>query len=414
MPSGAKHADIRRTLRKLHHRLRGRCLYRHVYGHQDKRKRWEDMSLLEQLNCKCDSLAKAALLRGILSDAQMEHDRQRLPLESAAVFCNGAKLNGECGDEIRYQMGLKDARRFYLEELGWFAATFDAVDWAARDKVLSDTSDMFRVWLCKQCSSFCATGKNMGRWFGSDATSCPNCEEDQEEASHLLHCPDPGRSAFFRDECKVVHAWLMEAHTDPVLGSALSEYLVSRGTRTLASIVSPTRDAALLRLAHMQDTIGWDNMLEGKVTLHLKEYQRVHLATSSSMLTADDWLRQFLTHVLHLTHGQWIYRNVSRHHLRHGQLKDLERQTLLREIDKYISMSPNDVPEESKFLLEIDFQQIRTASTEKQSYWVHAMRAAIHARRRVPPSGRRLYHFQAGPISFTVHRRARGTFWIWR
>ena len=109
----------------------------------------------------------------------------------------------------------------------------------------------------------------------------------------------------------------MEAHTDPVLGSALSEYLSSRGKRTLANIVSPTRNAALLRLAQMQDTIGWDNMLEGKVTKFIKEYQHVHLTGSSSMLTADDWLRQFLKHVLHLTHGQWIYQNVSRHHLQH-------------------------------------------------------------------------------------------------
>ena len=50
-------------------------------------------------------------------------------------------------------------------------------------------------------------------------------------------------------------------------------------------------------------------------------------------------------------------------------------------------MPPEAVPEESKFLLEIDFQQIRTAATEKQSYWVQAMRAAIHAGRRVPPGG---------------------------
>ena len=179
-------------------------------------------------------------------------------------------------------------------------------------------------------------------------------------------------------------------HTDPVLGVALSEYLSLRGTRTLSQIVYPTRDVALLKLAQMQDTIGWDHMLEGKVTKLFKSYQHSHLITSASMLTAADWLNQFIQRLLHLTHGQWIYRNVSRHHLQHGQLKELERKSLLREIDKYLSVSPDDVPEESKFLLEIDFRQIRTATTEKQSYWVHAMRAAIHAGRRVPPGGRRL------------------------
>ena len=101
------------------------------------------------------------------------------------------------------------------------------------------------------------------------------------------------------------------------------------------------------------------------------------------MLNADDWIRQYITKLLHITHGQWIYRNVSRHHHKHGLLQDLERQSLLREIDKFLSLSADDVPEESRFLLEIDFRSIRTAATEKQSYWVHAMRAAVKAGRRV-------------------------------
>ena len=143
-------------------------------------------------------------------------------------------------------------------------------------------------------------------------------------------------------------------------------------------------------------------MMEGKVTKLLKSYQHNHLITSESMLTSDDWIAKFLRHLLHITHGQWIYRNVSRHHLQHGLLRDLERQTLLREIDKYLSVSPEEVPEESKFLLEIDFRQIRTASTEKQSYWVQAMRAAIHAGRRVPPGRRRLRRRVASGASVSV------------
>ena len=128
--------------------------------------------------------------------------------------------------------------------------------------------------------------------------------------------------------------------------------------------------------------------MEGKIAILLREYQSHHLITSSSMLTSSDWVKQFLSKLLHITHGQWIYRNVSKHHSRHGLLKDLERRSLLRAIEQYMSISPEEVPEESRFLLEIDFQSIRTAATESQAYWVHAMRAAVKAGRRVP-SGRR-------------------------
>jgi hypothetical protein len=60
-----------------------------------------------------------------------------------------------------------------------------------------------------------------------------------------------------------------------------------------------------------------------------------------------------------------------------------------------MSVDPSEVPEESKFLLEIDFRAIRTASTERQSYWVHAVRAAMKA-------GRQAAKFQ--------HRRRRTLF----
>ena len=148
-------------------------------------------------------------------------------------------------------------------------------------------------------------------------------------------------------------------------------------------------------------------VMVGKVGVLLRPYQRDYLLSSPSMLTVDDWLRQFLTKVLHITHGQWIYRNVSRHHSKHGLLKDLERQSLLREIDKFLSVAPEDVPEDSRFLLEIDFQAIRTAATKSQSYWVHAMRAAVKAGQRVKAGRRKrrrviVAHANRGPAEIVI------------
>eukprot|EP00956_Cyclotella_meneghiniana_P045868 scaffold388458_cov96-Cyclotella_meneghiniana.AAC.1 len=118
--------------------------------------------------------------------------RQILPMQSVAVFHGGQKIIGECGSEIRYQIGKVEARDFYINKLGWYAAVFDNVDWAARDKVLSRKPDMFRMWVVKQSSGFISSGKNMRRWFGSEHTQCPNCGKEDEDAQHLLHCPDPG------------------------------------------------------------------------------------------------------------------------------------------------------------------------------------------------------------------------------
>lgn len=391
-----KHADILRALRRVHGNLSGTLSYKHVYGHARQKKTWQQMSLLEKLNDKCDALAKNAVHRGIQDCiGPPSIQRQRLPLEPAALFYNGHKIVSECGKEIRFQIGRREARQFYINQLGWYAATFDNVDWQSRDSAIGDKPDMFKMWLCKQTSTFCASGKNMGRWFGSEHTSCPNCNAPDEDAAHLLHCRDAGRFALFRSEVEKIVSWLQQSHTDPELAAVLIAYLRGRGRTTLCSI---RRVPAELRaFAFAQDQIGWDNFMMGMISYHIRAVQYSHLLGSSSLLTVDDWMKQFIGQLLHVTHGQWIYRNISKYHDTLGQVRKTERRQLLLEIDRLIHLNPDDLPEESKFLLEVDFARLRAGDLTSQHYWVYAIKAARAAmsrktffrRRRAAPFGRR-------------------------
>jgi hypothetical protein len=67
-----------------------------------------------------------------------------------------------------------------------------------------------------------------------------------------------------------------------------------------------------LRFAPSQDIIGWDNFLLGMVSMYMQPIQYSHLLVSSLMLNVDDWMSQFIGKLLHLTHGQWMYRNISK------------------------------------------------------------------------------------------------------
>jgi hypothetical protein len=77
------------------------------------------MTLLERLNHKCDALAKSAVSLGIINCPEIVTTaRPRLLLESVALFHNGVKISGECGREIRFQIGKVEARDFYINHLG--------------------------------------------------------------------------------------------------------------------------------------------------------------------------------------------------------------------------------------------------------------------------------------------------------
>jgi hypothetical protein len=174
--------------------------------------------------------------------------------------------------------------------------------------------------------------------------------------------------------------WLNREHTKPAIAEALYKYILARGSLKFRDVEGLPGE--LWRLAEEQDLIGWDNFMEGKISSQFEVIQHEHLLNAPTVMNASDWSKQFISKLLHITHGQWIYRNISRHHTKLGLLKDMERRQLLVEIDRLMSIDPSEVPEESKFLLEIDFRAIRVASTEQQSYWVHAVHAAVKTGRR--------------------------------
>ena len=52
---------------------------------------------------------------------------------------------------------------------------------------------------------------------------------------------------------------------------------------------------------------------------------------------------------------------------------------MLLEINRLAQLTLEDMPEDSKFLLEIDFSSLHYADTCTQNYWVHAVKAAVIA-----------------------------------
>jgi hypothetical protein len=63
----AKCANIRRSFRATKQTFIGGFYYVHIYGHMDQYLAWNNLSLMQQLNCVCDTLAKRALMAAIIS-----------------------------------------------------------------------------------------------------------------------------------------------------------------------------------------------------------------------------------------------------------------------------------------------------------------------------------------------------------
>ena len=84
----AKCANIRQSFKATKRSYQGGFTHVHVYGHMDRYLLWSQLSLTQQLNCVCDSLAKQAVTNAILEGYNTDHT-QLLPRENVALIVWG-------------------------------------------------------------------------------------------------------------------------------------------------------------------------------------------------------------------------------------------------------------------------------------------------------------------------------------
>ena len=137
-------------------------------------------------------------------------------------------------------------------------------------------------------------------------------------------------------------------------------------------------------LAEEQDLIGWRNFKEGRVSKSFCEIQGVHLTDVACHLNGRDWMKGFLSRLLQLTHSQWLYRNITLHDKAGGSLRRQKMEQMRSEAEILACTDPCALPEESRFLLELDGDRYIKGDSNfhDKSYWIMAMKAAVVAGRR--------------------------------
>ena len=133
-------------------------------------------------------------------------------------------------------------------------------------------------------------------------------------------------------------------------------------------------------LAKNQDLIGWRDFTKGYISTHFYAMQSFHLTMLSSYLNGEDRTKQFISKLLQITHSRWICRNISSHNRQHGCLNALNVTEIMQEIETFSNLAPEEVAEESYFLLEINFTELSGFHIEVQKYWILAVNAARTAR----------------------------------
>ncbi len=173
-----KCTDIRRNIRSTKQTFQGTFRYVLVYGHMDKYLAWNQLNLMQQMNCVCSMLAKKAVAIAFLEGYQ-NRTTQLLPNEDMALVIWGNKVTGDIAPVLRFHAS-KEAASKYLtlqKRNPWPSKRFNKVDWEHLNIARKNKTDMYTVWKSKQNFGFCETRVQVGIYFGKACPDkqCPNC-----------------------------------------------------------------------------------------------------------------------------------------------------------------------------------------------------------------------------------------------
>ena len=117
------------------------------------------------------------------------------------------------------------------------------------------------------------------------------------------------------------------------------------------------------------------------ISHRLLPIQSAHFHTIGKSYCTTWWIAGLITQLLQVTHTQWIYRCMLVHDRTTGVLISTHKADLLKEIKHQLSLGPDELAKEDRFLLECNFDDITSTSGEAQGYWLLGIQAAREASR---------------------------------
>jgi hypothetical protein len=189
---------------------------------------------------------------------------------------------------------------------------------------------MFQIFACKQVFDISATNRYLHKWKAAPNNSplCHSCTVHEECAGHILGCPEEGRVLMLSRVAEELLDWLDDVGTPRNLTYLIVAFIKGRGDIPMEMLAQRLPEH-YLTFAKLQDEIGWRRFLEGMVSKHLYELAMMEEFQEGCRLSEDKWVHQLIQKLLEITHGLWIYRNLTIHDSAKGVLAVQRREKLL-------------------------------------------------------------------------------------
>ena len=230
------------------------------------------LSLSRPAQLNLDAWAKHCLLAAIKDGKCVQHP---FSLEPIVCFANKYKITLDMKEYTHFWLHWKLVSDALSDMKILWQAQFDKIGWQYVHGALEGVPRMFQIWACKQVLGIVNTYGTVHKWDKSVDPPCPSCWQVVESTEHILFCLEVGRVLVFLKTMDLLNTWLKRMDTAPDLRRCIVTFCRRRGFTSMKEACQGCL-YYFQWMALSQDGIGWQRMLEGMISWHIIEIQRIY------------------------------------------------------------------------------------------------------------------------------------------
>ena len=246
------------------------------------------------------------------------------------------------------------------------------------DKVMNRFPKTFQDWATRHISDFNGCNRYLSRHKEGVQNFCPSCGQANEDTAHVTRCPDPTRTNLYKDDVTSLSLWMTKNNTPADVSIAYRRYLMGRGRIPMTEICAPF--PRLHELATIQDSIGFDNLIIGRLPKALLPLVQPSLQQANRRgLTPQYWAKNFSYELILFTHKQWTYRNGTVH-FKPSEGKTVKEHLAIDEQVKSLLTLPHHslLPHHRHLLSPACAKQLGRGTSTSKQFWMAEVQAALN------------------------------------
>jgi hypothetical protein len=286
------------------------------------------------------------------TDSSVRSHVPRFSSNFAQLQIKDQTVSGSYRQAIRRATSYDPLLAYIQRKNSWSLDTVDMVDWPLHAAALRARPQR-SAQLTKLCHEVLPTATRVNKYDARQSPICPRCQTHLESIDHLLQCPDPARIEWAVSTLRQLTSVSLNRseHHDIILDifvSGLEHWMA--GTCLSPDDYPP----AFHDLIHSQASIGWNQLLRGRVSIlwatHIDEFLSTK-PTRHPSSSGQLWVKSMILHLWDQFFVLWEERNAVVHGADSSERTKCRKLRLLREIQQLHELRPKVLPGDLIFFI---------------------------------------------------------------